>query len=81
MADTVVLGVPVTRAAAAVLAGDPRRIDRLGALVSRLVAPGAGGADPLVEWLAALPRDPAAPELTEAEIAAEVAAARADRRR
>lgn len=81
MAKLEVIPIPVSEAVAATLRHDPARLAELGKLVEALVQPDAAAEDPLFAYLDSLPRDPDAPELTEAEIQAEIDAARAERRR
>lgn len=81
MNETVAIAIPVSPEAAALLRQDSRRLDLLGDMISRMMLPTGEREDPLLALLDSLPRDAAAPELSPGEIAAEIAAARADRRR
>lgn len=80
MEDTVMVPTLVSRSVAEALRGDAKRRDIVGQIVSRMVQPDAGGEDPLLRFLDALPWDPDAPELTPEEIEAEIAACRAEHR-
>lgn len=81
MEDTVMVPIPVPRSVAEALRADARRLGIVGRIVGRMVRPdAAGGEDPLLRFLGTLPRDPDAPELTPEEIAAEIAASRAEPR-
>lgn len=74
------VAIPVTAEVAEALRDDSRR-RAAGDLVSRAVRPGDGpGADPLEALLASLPRESGMRDPDDAEVAAEVRAARAERR-
>jgi hypothetical protein len=69
--------IPVDAATAAALS-DARRREAVGRLVDRLVRPGAD--DPLIALFERMAAEARQAELTEAEIAAELAAYNAERR-
>ena len=81
MNQLVMVPIPLSPEAAERLGGDAARREAVGRMVSRLVASPAGAPDQIEALLNALPRDPGMPEMTAEEIAAEIAAARAARRR
>lgn len=79
MADTVMVPIPVSREAAAALADEARR-QKVGKLVSDMVRPGSPQDDPLAGLIAVIKAEARADRLTDEEIAAELAAANAERR-
>jgi hypothetical protein len=84
MEDMVLVQIPVTPSVAEALEADPRRRESVGRLVNRIVGVDPPwrntGEDPLMAFLASLPRDAEAPPLSDAEIDAEIAAYRAEHR-
>lgn len=78
MPDTVPVTLEVEPAAAAAL-GDPRTRARIGRLISRMLAPHPGPSD-LVQAIAAAKAEARAAGLTDADIDAELAAYKAERR-
>lgn len=79
MADKVMVPIPVSREAAAALADEARR-QKVGKLVSDMVRPGSPKDDPLAGLIAVVKAEARADRLTDEEIAAELAAANAERR-
>ena len=72
--------IPVPPEVADAIEADAARQAAIGRLLGALAAPGGAGQDPLMVFLGGLPRDTALPELSEDDVAAEIAAARAARR-
>jgi hypothetical protein len=77
MSQATRIEIPVEAATAAAL-GDARRLEAVGRLVDRLVRPGTD--DPLVALFERTAAEARAVGLTEAEIEAELAAHKAERR-
>ncbi len=77
MNQTSKIEIPVEEATAAALS-DPRRREAVGRLVDRLVRPGAD--DPLIALLERTAAEAQEAGLTEADIEAELAAHKAERR-
>lgn len=72
--------IPVPPEVADAIEADAARQAAIGRLIGALAAPGDAKPDPLTIFLSGVPRDAALPDLTEEEVAAEIAAARAARR-
>lgn len=79
MDDQVVVGIPVTPEAAAMLR-DPDRAKAVGRLVSDMVRPSSPETDPLAVLIAEIKAEARADGLTDADIDAELAAYNAERR-
>ncbi len=79
MVDTVLIQIPVTRAAAAALSEESRR-ERIGKLVSNLLRPETPESDPLAALISTIKAEARADGLTDDEIDAELAAYNAERR-
>jgi hypothetical protein len=77
MNQVVMVPIPLSAEAADVLRDDPGKLSLAGQMLTRLLHSPDGEADPLVGLLAGLKREPGVPEMTEAEIEAEIAAYRA----
>ena len=80
MSKFVTVAIPVEEETARHLAADVRRAEAVGRLVDRMVRP-AGADDPLAAVLEASARAAERAGLTDAEIDAELAAHKAERRR
>lgn len=81
MNQMVMVPVPLSPEAADMLRDDPAKLALAGQMLTRLLHTPAGEADLLVALLAGLKREPGVPDLTAAEIEAEIAAYRAAGRR
>jgi hypothetical protein len=79
MDGDVVIGIPVTPEAAAMLR-DPDRAKAVGRLVSDMVRPSSPEADPLAALIADIKAEARADGLTDEDIDAELAAYNAERR-
>ena len=71
------VSIPPSPEATGMLPDDPRELPLRGQVARRRLLSPEGETDPLVALLAGLKREPGVPEMTDAEIAAEIAAARA----
>jgi hypothetical protein len=80
MSELVFVPIPVSPAAAEVLADEAKRRE-IGDLVSRMLRPASPEDDPLAALLAEVKADARAGGLTDADIDAELAAYNAERRR
>lgn len=79
MTSDVIVGLPVTPEAAALL-GDAERARRVGKLVSDLLVPSSPETDPLAVLIAETKADARSAGLTDADIDAELAAYNGERR-
>ncbi len=73
MNKIVMVPIPVSPEAAEPLRDDARR-ERIGKLVSEMLAPGAAGHDPLADVIAGIKDSAARDGLTDAEVEAELVA-------
>ena len=80
MNQWVMVPIPLSPEAADMLRDDPGKLPLVGQMVTRLLRSPDGEVDPLVALLAGLKRESGVPEMTEAEIEAEIAAYRASDR-
>ena len=80
MSKFVTVAIPVEEETARHLVADGRRAEAVGRLVDRMVRP-AGGDDPLAAVLEASARAAERAGLTDAEVDAELAARKSERRR
>ena len=79
MDDVVMVQIPVSREAAAVLSDEARRA-KVGELVSAIVRPSSPEQDPLAALIAEVKADAHADGLTDADIDAELGACNAEHR-
>ncbi len=77
MNQVVMVPVPLSPEAADMLRDDPAKLSLAGQMLTRMLHSPEGEADPLVALLAGLERESGVPDLSDAEIEAEIAAYRA----
>jgi hypothetical protein len=77
MKDVVMVPVSLSQEVADMLRDDPAKLSLAGQMLTRLLHTPVWEADPLVALLAGLKRESGVPDLTDAEIEAEIAAYRA----